>query len=172
MLRPESRLYILPAKGGKPRKMESNLPQMNSWHSWSPNGKWIVFVSKAFSIYSDLFLTHVNEDGSSSVPVLLQNSKRPDCATNYPEFMNVNENMTINMKYKYINLNDIKAAFFYGKVDSAKLLLKQFLDQGQVGTPWEYRELSDFMIKLNRLDEAKKYSDMADKLELTYNRGF
>ncbi len=34
LLQPDSRLFIVPLKGGKARELESNLPLMNSWHSW------------------------------------------------------------------------------------------------------------------------------------------
>jgi len=61
---------------------------MNSWHSWSPNGKWLVFSSKIFSPYTQLFLTHIDEDGQSTPPVLLEHFTAPDRAANIPEFVN------------------------------------------------------------------------------------
>jgi tetratricopeptide (TPR) repeat protein len=62
---------------------------MNSWHSWSPNGKWLVFSSKAYSIYTQLFLTHIDEQGQSTPPVVLDNFTEKDRAANIPEFANV-----------------------------------------------------------------------------------
>jgi len=32
---------------------------MNSWHSWSPNGRWLVFSTKVFSPYTQLALAQV-----------------------------------------------------------------------------------------------------------------
>ena len=61
---------------------------MNSWHSWSPNGKWLVFSSKANSAYTQLFLTHIDEQGHSSAPVVLSRFTAPDRAANIPEFVN------------------------------------------------------------------------------------
>jgi len=61
---------------------------MNSWHSWSPNGKWLVFSSKANSAYTQLFITHIDEQGRSSPAVLLENFTASDRAANIPEFVN------------------------------------------------------------------------------------
>ncbi len=89
LLQPDSRLYIMPANGGKPRKMECNMSNMNSWHSWSPNSKWLVFSSKEQGPYTQLYLTHINENGSDSPPVLLENLRYPKQAANIPEFVNI-----------------------------------------------------------------------------------
>jgi tetratricopeptide (TPR) repeat protein len=62
---------------------------MNSWHSFSPNGRWLVFSSKSRSPYTQMFLTHVDEDGSDSPAVLIENSTAANRAVNIPEFVNV-----------------------------------------------------------------------------------
>jgi len=46
LLQPDSELWIVPAKGGKARRLEYNTARMNSWHSWSSNSRWLVFSSK------------------------------------------------------------------------------------------------------------------------------
>ena len=51
--------------------------RMNSWHSWSPNSRWLVFSSKANGPYTQLFLTHIDEQGKSTPPVLLERSPCP-----------------------------------------------------------------------------------------------
>lgn len=89
LLQPDSKLYIMPAEGGTPREMTCNTPNMNSWHSWSPNGKWLVFASKARGAYTQLFLTHVDEDGRDTPPVLLEHLSLPGRAANIPEFVNI-----------------------------------------------------------------------------------
>ena len=58
LMRPDSQLYIVPAEGGTARRMRCNTKRMNSWHSFSPNGRWMVFSSKARSPYTQLYLTH------------------------------------------------------------------------------------------------------------------
>ena len=88
LLQPDSELYIIPAQGGRARRLRCNTSRMNSWHSWSPNGKWLVFSSKVYSAYTQLFLTHVDERGRSSVPVVLSRFTEPERAANIPEFVN------------------------------------------------------------------------------------
>src|ERR1039457_3656587 len=38
-------------RGGRARRMRCNTSRMNSWHSFSPNGRWLVFSSKSRSPY-------------------------------------------------------------------------------------------------------------------------
>jgi tetratricopeptide (TPR) repeat protein len=62
---------------------------MNSWHSWSPNSKWLVFSSKIRGAYTDLLLTHIDKAGESSPPILLENFSFDNYAVNIPEFANL-----------------------------------------------------------------------------------
>jgi tetratricopeptide (TPR) repeat protein len=89
LMRPDSQLYIVPAAGGPARRMRSNTPRMNSWHSFSPNGRWLVFSSKARSPYTQMYLTHIDADGSDSPPILIDNATAANRAVNIPEFVNV-----------------------------------------------------------------------------------
>ena len=72
---PGSELFIIPAEGGTAKKLHCNTSCndtfYNSWHSWSPNGRWLVFTSKTFSPFTELFITHISEVGESSPPVRL-----------------------------------------------------------------------------------------------------
>jgi hypothetical protein len=86
-IQPESQLHIIPAQGGVARKMRCNTDIMNSWHSWSPNARWLVFSSKIHTPYTELFLTHVDEDGHDTPPVLLSRFKAEKCAALVPEFV-------------------------------------------------------------------------------------
>ncbi len=86
LLQKDSKLYIMPAEGGKPRLMNCNMDNMNSWHSWSPNGKWLVFSSKNKGPYTQLYLTHIDENGNDSPPVFLENLSFNKKAANIPEF--------------------------------------------------------------------------------------
>ena len=86
---PDSKLFIIPADGGTPREMNCNTSDMNSWHSWSPNSKWIVFSSKKRGPYTDLYLTHIDDNGNDTPPVLLENLSIENRAVNIPEFVNI-----------------------------------------------------------------------------------
>jgi len=82
------RLYIVPLAGGEARRLRANTSLMNSWHSFSPNGRWLVFSSKACSPYTQMYLTHLDEEGNSSPAILIDNSTAANRAVNLPEFIN------------------------------------------------------------------------------------
>jgi tetratricopeptide (TPR) repeat protein len=88
LLQPDSELYIIPSEGGEARRLQANTRRMNSWHSFSPNGKWLVFSGKPDSPYTRLYLTHIDEQGESTPPVVLDRLTAPDRAANIPEFVN------------------------------------------------------------------------------------
>lgn len=87
LLMPDSELYVVPAEGGVARRLRANTRRMNSWHSFSSNGRWLVFSSKANTPYTQLFLTHIDEAGESTPPVVLERFTGNDRAANIPEFV-------------------------------------------------------------------------------------
>jgi Flp pilus assembly protein TadD len=89
LMRPDSQLYIVPAEGGRARRMRCNQPLMNSWHSFSPNGRWLVFSSKGRSPYTQMYLTHLDENGNDSPAILIENATAANRAVNIPEFVNI-----------------------------------------------------------------------------------
>ena len=89
LMRPDSQLYIVPFSGGVARRLRANTPLMNSWHSFSPNGRWLVFSSKARSPYTQMYLTHLDVNGDSSPPILIDNATAANRAVNIPEFVNI-----------------------------------------------------------------------------------
>lgn len=89
LMRPDSQLYIVPVEGGEARRLECNTPLMNSWHSFSPNGRWLVFSSKARSPYTQMYLTHLDQEGHASPAILIENSTAANRAVNIPEFVNI-----------------------------------------------------------------------------------
>ena len=88
LMRPDSRLYIVPSEGGVARPLRANTQRMNSWHSFSPNGRWLVFSSKARSPYTQMYLTHIDKDGNDSPAILIDNATAANRAVNIPEFVN------------------------------------------------------------------------------------
>ena len=110
-MRPDGQLYIVPAEGGQARRMRCNTALMNSWHSFSPNGRWLVFSSKSGSPYTQMFLTHIDEDGNDSPAILIENSTAANRAVNIPEFVNIAQDGLEHI--------DVPAAEFYRLFDSA-----------------------------------------------------
>ena len=90
-IQPHSKLVIIPAKGGSARVMKCNMDIMNSWHSWSANSRWLVFSSKANTPFTELFLTHIDEHGYASPPVVLFRFSSPSRACLAPELVNLRE---------------------------------------------------------------------------------
>src|ERR1022692_2987599 len=89
LMRPDSQLYIVPAQGGVARRLQCNTPLMNSWHSFSPNGHWLVFSSKSRSPYTQMYLTYLDADGNASPAILIDNATAANRAVNIPEFVNI-----------------------------------------------------------------------------------
>ncbi len=116
LMRPDSKLYIVPVTGGKARLMRCNTPLMNSWHSFSPNGRWMVFSSKSRSPYTQMYLTHIDENGNDSPPILIENATAANRAVNLPEFVNIPPNGWLTM--------DAPATDFYRRADAAIEMLQ------------------------------------------------
>jgi tetratricopeptide (TPR) repeat protein len=103
LLMPDSELYIVPAEGGEARRLRANTPLMNSWHSFSSNGRWLVFSSKANTPYTQLFLTHIDEDGRSTPPVVLERFTGTDRAANIPEFVPLPADSIAQIKEQFLD---------------------------------------------------------------------
>jgi tetratricopeptide (TPR) repeat protein len=111
LMRPDSQLYIVPAAGGTARRMRCNTSLMNSWHSFSPNGRWLVFSSKSRSPYTQMYLTHIDEDGNDSPAILIENSTAANRAVNIPEFVNIPPDTPLSI--------EVPAADYYRQFDVA-----------------------------------------------------
>ncbi len=69
---PSSDLYLMDLATRDYRRLEINSPQSESWHSWSSNGRWIVFASKRRDgIFARLYFSYIDEQGRAHKPVLL-----------------------------------------------------------------------------------------------------
>jgi hypothetical protein len=161
LLQPDSRLYIVPLAGGKSRMLNSNLYTMNSWHAWSPNSKWLVFASKGLSIYTDMFLTHIDEDGDDAIPVLVDKARTANRVINYPEFVNRKADYTFVMEYDYVELAHIKKALKKGDVGKAKALFHRLEAQRPFFFSEDCLELSEMLKTMGLFAESEKYAKLA-----------
>ncbi len=161
LLMPDSRLYIVPAEGGKPRMLDCNMYSLNSWHAWSPNSKWLVFVSKGLSIYTDLFLAHIDDKGNASIPVVIDRARAYHRVCNYPEFLNRKPGKEFVMEYDYVELAHIRNALRDGNIEKAKDLYDRLLDQ----EPFFFNEdcvlLSGYLARMGLHEDSKKYAELA-----------
>ena len=103
LLMPDSVLYIIPAEGGEARRLRANTSRMNSWHSFSSNGRWLVFSSKANTPYTQLFLTHIDEEGNSTPPVVLDRFTGTYGAANIPEFVPLPADAIAQIKEQFLD---------------------------------------------------------------------
>ena len=128
LMRPDSQLYIVPVSGGVARRMRCNTSLMNSWHSFSPNGRWLVFSSKSRSVYTQMYLTHIDEKGQDSPPIYIDNSTASNRAVNLPEFVNI--------KPDQMESIDVPASDLYRIIDNA-LALQQGGDNAAALAEWK-----------------------------------
>jgi Tfp pilus assembly protein PilF len=103
LLMPDSELYIIPAEGGEARRLRANTRLMNSWHSFSSNGHWLVFSSKANTPYTQLFLTHIDAEGNSTPPVVLERFTGEDRAANIPEFVPIGADAIAKIQERFLD---------------------------------------------------------------------
>lgn len=89
LMRPDSELFIVPSEGGVARRLDCNLPRMNSWHTFSPNGRWLAFSSKGRRLYTELYLTHIDSEGHDTPAIRVENATAANRAVNIPEFVNI-----------------------------------------------------------------------------------
>lgn len=87
-------LFLMDLSNGKIRNLEeANSPDTESYHSWSSNGRWIIFSTRRDNgAYTRLYLTHFDTNGRASKPFILP-EKSPFTndmlfkSYNVPEFM-------------------------------------------------------------------------------------
>jgi Tol biopolymer transport system component len=87
-------LYLLDLQSGDVRRLdELNSDNVESYHSWSSNGRWVIFSSRRDDGgYTRPFIAHIDADGRGSKPFELPQAD-PDYhrqfmkSYNIPEFM-------------------------------------------------------------------------------------
>lgn len=72
LFRPDSDLYLLRLETRALEPLPINSKHPETWHSWSSNGRWLVFGSRRLDgVFSRVMLTHVDPAGHFSKPLLL-----------------------------------------------------------------------------------------------------
>lgn len=170
LLRPDSALFIMPTAGGNPHRLACNMDlKMNSWHSWSPNGRWLVFASKANGPYTQLWLTHIDEEGKDTPPVLLEHFTEPDRAANIPEFVNIPADRLLAIRQRFAD--DFSLAVRSGDLhwgtgryaeaaQAFRHALKSRPDDVDV-----LAKLGSSLLKQGKADEARTYLEKAVSLD-------
>ncbi len=168
LMRPDSQLYIVPAAGGEARRMRCNTPLMNSWHSFSPNGRWMVFSSKSRSPYTQMFLTHLDENGNDSPAILIEDATAANRAVNLPEFVNIPSDD--------LRKIEVPAVEAYRLADSAMALQQKGLYDAAI-REWRralkanpadanaHNSLGMALSEVGRLEEAVSHFRLAVKLK-------
>jgi tetratricopeptide (TPR) repeat protein len=117
----------------------------------------MVFSSKSRSPYTQMFLTHIDEEGNDSPPILIENSTAANRAVNIPEFVDIAADGLLNI--------DVPAAEFYRLYDKASELTRAG-DFAQGAEVWRqaialepddargHNNLGVTLTKLGRRDEA------------------
>jgi len=89
----EADLYLIDLQTGKTEKMSVNSDETESWHSWSSNGRWLMFSSKrGDGLTARPYFAYFGPDGQMGRPFVLP-QKDPDLyrrmikTFNRPEFM-------------------------------------------------------------------------------------
>ncbi|MGA7412672.1 MAG: tetratricopeptide repeat protein [Bryobacteraceae bacterium] len=175
LMRPDSQLFIVPSTGGAARLLRANMWRMNSWHSFSPNGRWLVFSSKARSPYTQMYLTHIDEDGNDSPAILIEDATAANRAVNIPEFVNIPADGMAKI--------ETPATDFYRMFDEAfKLGEKKQYDaaiakwnEALALSPDDAKALSNLgmqLAKVGRVEEAKAHYLKATQTEPDYPDGY
>jgi len=175
LMRPDSRLFIVPAGGGSARLMKCNTTLMNSWHSFSPNGRWLVFSSKSRSPYTQMFLTHIDESGDDSPAILIENSTAANRAVNIPEFVNIPSDG--------IEKIDAPAAEYALHTDLAVESMKKnqyriaVMEWNKALTlapnePWTHNNLGFSLMETGKLDDAIEHFRTALALDPRYTEAY
>jgi hypothetical protein len=89
---PEADLWILDLRNNEYHALDSiNSNNVESYHSWSSNGRWVAFSSRRTDgLYSDVFISYVDRNGNFHKPFLLP-QKDPDFYTTFLYSFNVPE---------------------------------------------------------------------------------
>jgi Tol biopolymer transport system component len=94
----EADLYSINLENLKTTRLELNSDFTDSYHSWSTNGKWLVFSSKRLDgLTARPWFSYINEDGTSEKPFVLP-QKDPGFYNSFLKSFNIPEFSTEKIK--------------------------------------------------------------------------
>jgi len=71
-LQPDADLYLMDLNTRKYARLDCNSDESESWHSWSANGRWIVFSSKrGDKLFMKAYLSYIDEHGKAHKPFVM-----------------------------------------------------------------------------------------------------
>ena len=123
----EADLYCLNLETGESRPMsEINSPDTESYHSFSSNGRWMVFSSRRDDgLFTRLYITHFDENGCATKPFMLPQKNPAEYYTklffsyNVPEFVSAPVEMSHHDNQRIIRSKERKQMsfrlYFFGK---------------------------------------------------------
>ena len=115
-------LWLMDLQSGVAQPLKTvNSDNTESYHSWSSNGKWVIFSSRRDDgVFTRLFLTHMSEDGHFSKPFALP-QKDPEFSRKYlysfniPEFTVEPVKVSARVIASFVKSNDAQAVSFEQK---------------------------------------------------------
>ena len=94
----EADLYSIDLNDLTFKRLESNSDFTESYHSWSSNGKWLMFSSKRMDgLTARPFITYIDDNGNASKPFVLP-QKDPEFYQNFLKTFNLPEFSTMKLK--------------------------------------------------------------------------
>ncbi len=132
----------------------------------------MVFSSKAGSWYTRMFLTHVDEQGNDSPPVLIPNSTAANRAVNIPEFVNIRPGELESITMPAINhlrfMLKADELFVKGRYPEAIAELRRALDVATDDVKFQAQTLVNLGGLVSNPDSAMAYLKRAIAMDPEY----
>jgi len=103
----ESDLFLKNFESGEISKPDINSPQSESYHSWSSDGRWIIFSSRRIDgLFTRLYFSYFDTSGKAHKPFILP-QKDPEFYATFLKSYNVPELVTSKVELNPHTLSDV-----------------------------------------------------------------